>query len=82
MNILGTKIDGYCIALVLIILFFIYVDNDNVENYSNFAQVDNSEYKDEGDHEGEVRVKAWGECAHARNHEAVTLNLAQIPACD
>ena len=44
MNILGTKIDGYCIALVLIILFFIYVDNDNVENYSNFAPMDNSEY--------------------------------------
>ena len=50
MNILGTKIDGYCVALVLIILFFIYVDNDNVENYCNFATMDNSEYKDEGDH--------------------------------
>ena len=47
MNILGTKIDGYCVALVLIILFFIYVDNDNVENYGNFAPMDNSEYKNE-----------------------------------
>ena len=53
MNILGTKIDGYCVALVLIILFFIYVDNDNVENYSNLVPVDNSEYKDEGELESE-----------------------------
>jgi len=53
MNILGTKVDGYCVALVLIILFFIYVDNDNVENYGNFAPIDNSEYTDEGDHEGD-----------------------------
>jgi len=50
MNVMGVKIDGYCVALILIILFFIYVDNDNIEGMSELGGDDDYKEDDHGDH--------------------------------
>ena len=47
---MGVKIDGYCVALILIILFFIYVDNDNIEGMSELGGDDDYKEDDHGDH--------------------------------